>query len=184
MSPLSALYRASATDSDSDLDNNEDEDEEGKEATLHRAPRAAHGRKPGGLTVTQGLLNAFTTSLDAHKVRLCFFAGSWASLGEKLAHQGKPPYDIVLASETIYRPQSLDAFLGVLRTATATSAAVVVSDEVVQPPLCLVAAKVLYFGVGGGVQEFVRAVEGENGTLRIVWEHREGVGRIIMQVGW
>ena len=182
MSPLSALYCASATDSDSDLDSNEDEDEEGKEAT--RAPRAAHGRKPGGLTVTQGLLNAFTASLDAHKVRLCFFAGSWSSLSKKLAHQREPLYDIVLASETIYRPQSLDAFLGVLRTTTAASAAVAVSDEVVQPPLCLVAAKVLYFGVGGGVQGFVRAVEGENGTIRTVWEHREGVGRIIMQLEW
>lgn len=182
MSPLSAVYRASATDSDSDLDGNEDENEEGEEATP--GGRAAHGRKPGGLTVTQGLLDAFSASLDANKVRLCFFAGSWESLREKLAHQGKPPYDIVLASETIYRPQSLDAFLGVLCTATATPAAVAASDEVVQPPLCLVAAKVLYFGVGGGVQGFVRAVEGENGTLRTVWEHREGVGRIIMQVEW
>ena len=101
MSPLSAVHRASATDSDSDLDSNVDENEEGKEAT--RGRRAAHGHKPGGLTVTQGLLDAFTASLDAYKVRLCFFAGSWASLSEKLAHQGKP-YDIVLASETIYRP--------------------------------------------------------------------------------
>jgi protein-histidine N-methyltransferase len=182
MSPLSGVYRASATDSDSDLDENEDENEEGNKATSGR--RAGHGHKPGGLTVTQGLLDAFTASLDAHKVRLCFFAGSWASLREKLAHRRKPPYDIVLASETIYRPQSLDAFLGVLCTATATPTAMAVSDEVVQPPLCLVAAKVLYFGVGGGVQGFVRAVEGENGTLRTVWEHHEGVGRIIMQVEW
>ena len=182
MSPLSAVYRASATDSDSDVDSNGDDDEEGEEAKRGRS--AVHGRKPGGLTVTQGLLDAFTVSLDAHKVRLCFLAGSWASLREKFAHQGKPPYDIVLASETIYRPQSLDAFLGVLRTATATPAAVAVSDELVQPPLCLVAAKVLYFGVGGGVEGFVRAVEGKNGTLRTVWEHREGVGRIIMQVEW
>ena len=182
MSPLSAVYRASATDSDSDLDDNDDENEKGNEAKPSR--RAAPGRKPGGLTVTQGLLDAFTASLDAHKVRLCFFAGSWESLREKLAHQGKPPYDIVLASETIYRPQSLNAFLGVLRTATATPEAVAMSDEAVQSPLCLVAAKVLYFGVGGGVQGFVRAVEEENGAVRTVWEHREGVGRIIMQVQW
>jgi protein-histidine N-methyltransferase len=180
MSPLSAAYRASATDSDSDLDGNEEEDEEGKEAT--HGHRAGHGRKPGGLTVAQGLLDAFMASLDAHKVHLCFFAGSWASLREKLAHHGKPPYDIVLASETIYRPQSLDAFLGVLRTAIPP--AVAVSGEVVHPPLCLVAAKVLYFGVGGGVPEFAHAVEGEHGTIRTVWEHREGVGRIIMKVEW
>jgi protein-histidine N-methyltransferase len=77
MSPLSA------TDSDSDSDGNEDEIEEGKKATR----RAAHGRKPGGLMVTRGLLDAFTASLDAHKVRLCFFARSWASLREKRARR-------------------------------------------------------------------------------------------------
>jgi protein-histidine N-methyltransferase len=43
---------------------------------------------------------------------------------------------------------------------------------------------VLYFGVGGGVQEFVRAVEDERGTVHTVWEHREGVGRRIMRVEW
>ncbi len=58
LSPLSTVYRASSTDSDSDLDGNEDENEEGKKATPGR--RNAHGRKPGGLTVTQGLLDAFT----------------------------------------------------------------------------------------------------------------------------
>jgi hypothetical protein len=93
MSPLSAEYRPTAADSDSDLDNNEDE--EGGDAARDRV---AHGRKPGGLTVTQELLDAFTASLDAHKVCLCFFAGSWASLRERLPHQGRPPYDIVLAS--------------------------------------------------------------------------------------
>jgi protein-histidine N-methyltransferase len=183
MSPLSAEYRASATDSDSDLDDNEGEDDEAKETARGRA--TAHDRKPGGLTVTQALLDAFTASLDAHKVRLCFFSGSWGSLREKLIDQGKLPYDIVLASETIYRTESLKAFLGVLRTATATPAPTAVVDkERVQPPLCLVAAKVLYFGVGGGVQGFVRAVEKEHGTVRTVWEYREGVGRIIIQVEW
>jgi len=174
------------------LDDNRDEDEDaaGKETSMPRGRAAARarGRKPGGLTVTQGLVDAFTTSLDAHKVRMCFFAGCWASLSDKLAQQGRPPYDIVLASETIYRPESLDAFLGVLRTATVTAVADAASlcdhEVVVRPPLCLVAAKVLYFGVGGGVQGFVRAVEGENGTVRTVWEHREGVGRIVMQVEW
>jgi protein-histidine N-methyltransferase len=191
MSSLSAEYRSSATDSDSDSDNSVDED---KETT--RGRRAAHGRKPGGLTVTRELLEAFTASLDTHKVHLCFFAGSWASLRERLPHQGRPPYDIVLASETIYRTEALDAFLGVLRTATAMPAPAAVADAdtaslrdqevvvVARPPLCLVAAKVLYFGVGGGVQGFVRAVEEENGTVRTVWEHREGVGRIIMRVEW
>ncbi|KAH9989228.1 hypothetical protein BJV77DRAFT_1018453 [Russula vinacea] len=148
MSPLSAEHRSSATDSDSDVDNNEDE--EGKETA--RGRRAAPGRgKPGGLTVT--------------RIRLRFFAGSWESLREMLPHQGRLPYDIVLASETIYRTEALDAF------------------EVLWP-LCLVAAKVLYFGVGGNVQGFVHVVEREHGTVCTMYECLEGVGRIIMCVEW
>jgi protein-histidine N-methyltransferase len=188
MSPLSAEYRSSATDSDSDVDNNEDE--EGKETA--RGRRAAHSRgKPGGLTVTQELLAAFTASLDTHKVRLRFFSGSWESLREMLPRQGKLPYDIVLASETIYCTEAFDAFVGVLRTATATPApaapvadAASLGDQEVPWPLCLVAAKVLYFGVGGNVQGFVHVVEREHGTVCTMWECLEGVGRIIMCVEW
>jgi len=143
--------------------------------------------------VTPALLDAFKASLDAHKVRLRFFAGGWSTLRECLVHQGSqqppPPYDIVLASETIYRTEALGAFLGVLRTATAAetlaAAATLPCDgEVVRPPLCLVAAKVLYFGVGGGVEAFVSAVEEEHGIVRAVWEHHEGVGRVIMRIEW
>jgi len=55
--------------------------------------------------------------------------------------------------------------------------------------ICLVAAKVLYFGVGGSVSEFVRAVEGsnnrkKNGRVETVWEKRAGVARSIMRVYW
>ena len=201
MSPLSAEYRASsATDSDDDDDDHSKRD---VAATRGNAARThAYLRGPGGLTVTRALLDAFKASLDAHRVRLRFFAGGWSTLPECLARQGgsgsespPPPYDIVLASETIYRTDALGSFLGVLRTATATGTTTTATPtaasappgdvgEVRNPPLCLVAAKVLYFGVGGGVQAFVSAVEREHGTVRTVWEHREGVGRVIMRVEW
>jgi len=194
MSPLSAEYRSSMIDSDPDSDNDNDEEEE---APGGSRPGATRRRGPGHLTMTPALLSAFTASLDTHKVRLRFFAGGWTSLRElpplsPHARQGPPPpYDVILASETIYRTETLGAFLNLLRAAAGVSPAPVVVDthtqvaaEVVTSPLCLVAAKVLYFGVGGGVQAFVRAVEGENGTVRTVGEHREGVGRMIMRVEW
>jgi protein-histidine N-methyltransferase len=162
VSPLSAPYRASAPDVDSDSDSED------------QAARISwHERRPGALTITPELLAAFRNSLDAHNVRLRFFSGGWTPLRTQL--EQSPPYDIVLASETIYRTDALGAFLRVLRA---------VMQEALQRTLCLVAAKVLYFGVGGGVQEFVRAVEDEGGTVQTVWEHREGVGRRIMRVEW
>ena len=200
MSPLSAEYRAScATDSDDDDGDRDVATTRGD--TAHTAHTAhAYPRGPGGLTVSGALLDAFRASLDAHRVRLRFFAGGWSTLPECLAHQREslsPPYDIVLASETIYRTEALGAFLGVLRTTTATTATLAATasptaalappcdiGESRNAPLCLIAAKVLYFGVGGGVQAFVSAVEEEHGTVRTVWEHREGVGREIMRIEW
>ena len=69
MSSHSAEVHSTAADSDSDLENNENE--EGKEAAWGRV---AHGL--GELKVTHELLDALTASLDSHKVRLHFFAGS------------------------------------------------------------------------------------------------------------
>ena len=95
----------------------------------------------------------------------------------------------MLTGGTIYRTEALGAFLGVLRIAAAADTRIAAAApprdrEEVRPPLCLVAAKVLYFGVGGGIQTFVSAVEGEQGTVHTVWEHREGVGRVIMCIEW
>jgi protein-histidine N-methyltransferase len=110
VSPLSAQYRASAPDADSDSDSDD---------TGHG--RQHHERRPGALTVTPALLAAFRTSLDAHRVYLRFFSGGWTSLRTRLGVRevGRSPYDVVLASETIYRTDALGPFLGVLRAATA-----------------------------------------------------------------
>ncbi len=53
-----------------------------------------------------------------------------------------------------------------------------------RPHLCLVAAKVLYFGVGGGVSDFLQAVGGHKGRVEAVLERTAGVGRKIMRVYW
>ena len=53
-----------------------------------------------------------------------------------------------------------------------------------RPYLCLVAAKVLYFGVGGGVSDFLQAVDGHKGRVETVLERTAGVGRKIMRVYW
>ncbi len=51
--------------------------------------------------------------------------------------------------------------------------------------ICLVAAKILYFGVGGGVQAFKQAVAAQqHGWVEEVDRFSSGVGRIVLQVGW
>jgi protein-histidine N-methyltransferase len=114
-------------------------------------------------------------------------------------------HNLVLTSETIYRTDSLSALLRVLREASlgppqgeptesgqADGRAVDDHADLVTQAsrlslnpdyLCLVAAKVLYFGVGGGVQDFVEAVQA-SGHVERVWERKEGVGRTIMKIVW
>ena len=50
--------------------------------------------------------------------------------------------------------------------------------------LCLVAAKILYFGVGGGVSDFLRAIKATKARVETVLERKEGVGRKVMRVWW
>lgn len=87
----------------------------------------------------------------------------------------------MLTSETIYRTESLPSLTAIMRGACNADVPKSVDDY-----LCLVAAKVLYFGVGGGVAEFVRCVRDldRGGTVETVWEKTQGVERRVMSVRW
>ncbi|KAJ7782516.1 hypothetical protein DFH07DRAFT_324803 [Mycena maculata] len=134
----------------------------------------------GELPITPSLKSAFTASVAKHGISLAFSSGSWESLKTHLESRGGALYDIVLTSETIYRIEALPILIELLHRACADS-----------DSLCLVAAKVLYFGVGGGFSEFLAALEskamadrGCSGTAESVWERKVGVGRKIMRVSW
>ncbi|KAF4563751.1 hypothetical protein EYR36_002992 [Pleurotus pulmonarius] len=179
MSPASASFRESITSS---------------EVSFPPVDSTA----PDELPITSELVAAFQDSLLAFKISLRFFAGSWetfdlqqslsltkqegelyfivlhivnSSIASCFVANGDRTYDMVLTSETIYRVESLSALIELMKKA--------VSQHEYQ---CLVAAKVLYFGVGGGVSEFVARVEGQSGRVETVWEKSAGVGRKIMQV--
>ncbi|KAG9311856.1 hypothetical protein JVU11DRAFT_8108 [Chiua virens] len=124
------------------------------------------------LHITPELLQAFKTSLHAHHLHLRFFSGSWDTFD--LAHAGGP-YHLVLTSETIYHPDSLPSLVRVMHNAA--------GDE---QHTCLVAAKTVYFGVGGGIFEFVRCVESMVSGARVetIWDKCSGVSRKVMRVWW
>ena len=126
---------------------------------------------PGELHITAALKSAFTASLVTHNINLVFSSGSWESLTPHLAAAATKS-NIVLTSETIYRTDALPALIALLRHACA------------QEAQCLVAAKVLYFGVGGSVAEFVKALGSFEGRAECVWERKLGVGRKIMRIEW
>ncbi|KAF8555470.1 hypothetical protein OG21DRAFT_1596898 [Imleria badia] len=129
------------------------------------------------LHITPQLLHAFKTSLRDHRLRLRFFSGAWDAFD--LQRTGGP-YNLILTSETIYHASSLPSLVRVMRDACSGG----------HTYLCLVAGKTVYFGVGGGIAEFVRCVwsiadeRGNSGQVETVWEKETGVSRKVLRVQW
>ncbi|CAE6458984.1 hypothetical protein ACGC1H_002098 [Rhizoctonia solani] len=144
----------------------EDEEESETPETPEKPydPDAFHITEPGDLAFTPALRSAFLDSLASLHVELEFFSGPWEGFAPTT------PYDLVITSETIYQPTSLPSLVRLLRDATGPSGR------------CLVAAKMVYFGVGGGIREFEQVLKQGGGSSKCVWEQREGVRRSIMQV--
>ncbi|OKL56965.1 hypothetical protein UA08_07803 [Talaromyces atroroseus] len=142
----------------------------------------------GELDIEPALLDAFQTDLSNRGITLDFISGGWSAefvqlvLDPNLSSTASTA-TLILASETIYAPSSLGVFSKTLiellrhsgqrHTATA-----------------LIAAKKVYFGVGGGVDEFLQVLykqplrEGE-GSIE-VQERKEinsgGVKRVVLEV--
>ena len=95
----------------------------------------------------------------------------------------KQSLTLILASETIYSPASLRSF-----TQTVVSLLSAKSLDSSNRALALIAAKRVYFGVGGGVDEFMAVVEEMGGHGNCVWDSSQeenegyGVGRCILEV--
>lgn len=143
------------------------------------------------LDITPEVLTRFSVDLARRNVHISGISGAWSRAFAKLVinphlpanhpFSSSPtptptspsPQTLILASETIYSPSSLLAF-------TDTLFALLQARP--ENARALVAAKKVYFGVGGGVEEFLAAVRARGGTGEVVWESGGGVGRVILEV--
>ncbi|KAL4784250.1 hypothetical protein BJX76DRAFT_327786 [Aspergillus varians] len=132
------------------------------------------------LDITPELLEGFQSDLAARGITIDFISGSWSPSFVELAFSSPELAGyktLILASETIYSPTSLVAFsetlLALLRRSSVESRA-------------LIAAKKMYFGVGGGVDEFLAVLrvvgEGDLGVEERMDVKSVGVGRIILEI--
>jgi protein-histidine N-methyltransferase len=145
------------------------------------------------LDIDSTFLDAFQNDLAQRAISIDFVSGAWSPRFVELALTSSPREEqviplntIILASETIYAPSSLTPFsetlLDLLRRTTAVSASC--RSE------ALIAAKKVYFGVGGGIDEFLHVLHQqplkEKETIDVhqgVEVKTEGVGRVILQIG-
>ncbi|KAH0558703.1 hypothetical protein GP486_004652 [Trichoglossum hirsutum] len=132
------------------------------------------------LEITPDLLQRFTADLDARRIAVDIVSGAWGPRFVELV-PAKP--HLVLASETIYSPASLPTFTQTLVE--------VVDRHGNHVPRALVAAKMVYFGVGGGVYEFLRLLKDQYkhvGEERYVFDTSEaaeksgGVARVVLEL--
>jgi protein-histidine N-methyltransferase len=151
---------------------------------------------PGELPITPELKSAFLSSLAALNITIRFFSGSWNTFNPAGTIGSDDCYNVILTSETIYRMDSLESLVDLMQTAcvgkTKESLNGVISEKSTEedtfgascPYQCLVAAKILYFGVGGGVLEFLKWIERRKGRAMTVQERKVGVGRKVIRVEW
>jgi len=116
-----------------------------------------------------------------------FISGGW---GEAFVDLVRPEGNLlVLASETIYSPDSTRLFAETLvrllrrHSSSSSSSAGGGAFGTAGRAMAWVAAKKVYFGVGGGVDDFVAAVAALGGRCELVGESKDtGVGRVVLQV--
>ena len=137
----------------------------------------------GDLEITRDLLSRFVSDLSLNNIHVSGISGAWNHAFNDLVgpfhqpQQGKATETILLASETIYSPASIRAFCDTLLSVLGQGMALGGNT------IAFIAAKRIYFGVGGGVDEFRRILEDLGGEAKTVWETEDtGVGRVIMQV--
>ena len=135
--------------------------------------------EPGQLHLTPELISAFRSSLDQAQIDLRFIGGSWETFSTFV--RSNSPYTSVITSETIYCISSLPILVEICKEASHGS----------KNCRTIVAAKNLYFGVGGGLLEFERDAQNQGGILRHVWSSSSGngvesigVARSIVELDW
>ena len=134
-------------------------------------------------------LRNFQVDLLKHNIDICAISGAWGPkfielvsseslpISFSLSCPNIPQETLVLASETIYSPSTIESFistlLGLLTAAEAQG----------RTAKALIAAKKVYFGIGGGVDDFVSILREKGGQASIVWElEGDGVDRAILEV--
>lgn len=132
------------------------------------------------LEITPAVLTEFRTDMQQRQINIDFISGSW---GEHFLHlldyHPEESYTLVLASETIYSPVNLRPFTNLLMHLLPSNSARSSNSR------ALVAAKKVYFGVGGGVDEFLQLLTFMGGDAREVvaaGEEGRGVARVVLDV--
>ena len=131
----------------------------------------------GELDIDEGLVKDFLADLEKRKIHLHFFSGAWSEEFVKLVaeNMGSTTGDItIIGAETIYSPFALKSFAETLLSLMASMNA--------KEKIALVAAKKVYFGVGGSMEDFCQMVREKGAVVEQIREESDGVRRAVVEV--
>ena len=114
------------------------------------------------------LMNRAIGAID----NVAFYAGPWSQDMANLILQNHGKQDLILTSETIYNEETVAHLLQLVKS-------------VLKPDgICLVAAKLIYFGCSGSVESFVACARSKQFGFEVqeVFTHTEGVKRQIISL--
>lgn len=148
----------------------------------------------GELDIDATLLDTFQADLERRGIMIEFISGGWSPEFVRLALNSTRQQDaanrsstLILASETIYSPSSLCVFSETLLELLRKSGH---ENLTKNKSTALIAAKKVYFGVGGGVDEFLQVLDQQplqDKEFLQVNERREitsgGVKRVVLEIG-
>lgn len=118
------------------------------------------------MTIANVLLNLEEPQQIGKRAK--FFSGDWSKYA---AAADDCKFDYILTSETIYNPNNYGKVLDVLK------------QKLKANGTCYLAAKVHYFGVGGSLRDFERAIN-EDGAFKseCVFVYNENLRREILKI--
>jgi protein-histidine N-methyltransferase len=138
----------------------------------------------GELEVTTDIKTAFVNALAASHISLSFLSGGWSPDFVELLYepQASPPglgehQTLIVGAETIYSPFAQAAFTEILLQILQREATKSPSRKAVG----VIAAKRLYFGVGGSLDDFVDNMRRAGARVDGLREETEGVRRGVVQ---
>jgi hypothetical protein len=131
----------------------------------------------GELEIDKALVEEFLSSLKLRNIKLAFFSGGWSPEFVRLVTQtmGTSPACLtIIGAETIYSPLALRSFADTLMD--------LLDSMNHGEKMALVAAKKVYFGVGGSMEGFCDAVRAKGGVVEQIREESDGVRRAVVEV--
>jgi protein-histidine N-methyltransferase len=142
-----------------------------------KAMRTGSWEAEGELEIDPEVLQEFLASLGSFSIKLSFYSGAWSPKFVSLVDQGLPsgPTRLtVVGAETIYSPAALKSFAETLMSLLRTNISV--------EKAALIAAKKVYFGVGGSMEDFCDIVRAKGGVVEQTREELDGVRRVVVEV--